>query len=316
MKTKLFLCLSLFTLVLAACQPAALVLPPAQTETSPVVQEPDPVDIVPTATQPEAAPEAIAFEDLPALVMAASQPETLVTSESPDGNWQADIIRYDCVMVDPASGSENAYEQLIMTRLSDGAKTVIAEQLQYCGGLGSYGFNNLYWSPSSQYYYFDEIRVSSGPDGMLCGLLNTGFSRVNVDTGVREYVPGYGTVFNDDGILVGWQNQEIVLTDLDGPEITRTPFPVLGYTLQSMQMSPAGDRFVYTLSETCDPAQGNTIIVLYHLADNSQTILAESAAPGYLYAEWESPTQITILDTDGTQWHYNLETGVLTAPNS
>ncbi len=274
---------------------------PAQTDSTPVGQEP--------------APEEIAFEDLPALVMAASQPETLFTSVSPDGNWQADIIRYDCVLVDPASGSENAYEQLIITHLSDGVKTVSAEQLQYCGGMGSYGFNDLYWSNSSQYYYFDEVRVFSGPDGMACGLLNTGFSRINVETSVREYLPGNGTVFIDNGILVGWTDQQIVLTLLDGDEIRRTPFAIQGYTLQSMQMSPAGARFAYTLSESCDPAQGNTAIVLYNLADNSQTILAESAASGYRYAQWESPTQLMMLDTNGYQWLYNLETGELTGPN-
>jgi hypothetical protein len=231
------------------------------------------------ATQAEPAPEVIAFEDLPALVMAASQPKTLFTSVSPDGNWQADIIRYDCVMVDPASGSENAYEQLIITCLSDGTKTVSAEQLQYCGGMGSFGFNDFYWSSNSLYYYFDEIRVFSSPDGMVCGLLNTGFSRINVETGAREYVPGNGMAFNENGILIGWTDQKIVLTDLNGGEIARTPFAVKGYTLQAVQMSLAGDRFVYTLSETCDPAQGNTVIILYNLADHSQTILVESADP-------------------------------------
>ena len=46
-------------------------------DATPVVQEPAYLVIVPTNSQPESAHEVIAFEDLPALVMAASQPETL-----------------------------------------------------------------------------------------------------------------------------------------------------------------------------------------------------------------------------------------------
>ena len=77
MKTNLFLTLPLFTLILAACTPAALETSPAQMDATPVVREPAYLVIVPTNNQPESAPEVIAFEDLPALVMAASQPKTL-----------------------------------------------------------------------------------------------------------------------------------------------------------------------------------------------------------------------------------------------
>jgi hypothetical protein len=272
-------------------------------------------EVAPLAGQSEPASEAVAFEDLPDLVMASSQPDTLFTSLSPDENWQAEIVRYECVLVDPANGSENAYEQIIITRLSDGTQTVAAEQLQYCGGLGSYGFNDLYWSSNSLYYYFDEIRVFNEPDGMPCGLLNTGFSRINVESSIREYVPGNGTAVNENSIHVGWTDHEIVLTDLNNGEISRVPF-ALPFIIQSVHMSPAGDRFIYTLSETCDPSQGNTVIVLYNLADNTQTILAESANPGYRYGQWENSNQLILLDSEGYQWHYNLETNELTGPNS
>ena len=78
MKTKLFLSLPLFTLILAVYAPAALETSPVKMDATPVVQEPAYLVIVPTNIQPESAPEVITSKDLPALVMAASQPETLV----------------------------------------------------------------------------------------------------------------------------------------------------------------------------------------------------------------------------------------------
>lgn len=53
MKTNLFLTLPLFTLILAACTPAALETSPAQMDATPVVREPAYLVIVPTNSQPE-----------------------------------------------------------------------------------------------------------------------------------------------------------------------------------------------------------------------------------------------------------------------
>jgi hypothetical protein len=269
-------------------------------------------DASPTSTLPTQTPEPtpIAFEDLPGLVMAAIQPEAIFTSVSPDGNWQVDIIRYDCVMVDPINGVENAHEQLIVTRLSDGAQTIAAEQFQYCGGLGAWGLNDRYWSSNSHYFYFDEARWS-GPDGMACGLWHPGFSRVNVETGQLERLSGNGTMVNADELLYTWQDDELIILDLNGDELLRTPMIMENYFLQSLQMSPSGDRVVYVQSEHCNPTEGRSVVVLFTLENQSQTILVESDAPGHAVAIWETDDMLLLWNNEGNEWNYNLQTNEL-----
>ena len=330
MKNHILLILSVLVLALAACQPAATPtqppVAPTALPTSTELPEPTATQIViPTATAMptivptdiptiEPTPEGVAFEDLPALVMAAGQPETIFSTVSPDGAWQADIIRYDCVMVDPAAGDENAYEMLVVTRLEDGTETLAAEQLQYCGGLGSYGFNHFFWSPNSRYYYFDGSREYGSPDGMVCGLLNTGFSRFDVETGALEPVPGSGHSYNDTGILAGWDGTDMVVIDINGGETGRYPFPMENATLQSYQLSPSGEHLAYILSAGCAWEPGNTMAVLVKLTDGSQTVIAESSEPGFLTVAWDESNTIVLVDSDGGSWTYNVSTGSLTGP--
>ena len=333
MKTRFFVHLSVFILALAACRPAATATPDVATQPSPTatalpVADPTATPTsLPTATpteEPTAVPtavlttveepETVAFEDLPALVMAAGQPETIFSSVSPDGAWQADIVRYGCAMVDPASGDENAYEMVIITRLSDGVETIAAEQVQYCGGMGSFGFNDFFWSPNSRYYYFDEARESGGVDGMVCGLLNTGFSRIDVETGMREAVPGSGAAYNGSDILAGWAGQEMVITDINATETGRYAFLMDNATLVSYQTSPSGTHVVYILSEGCTAEPGRTMAVLIDLEGDSQTVIAEASMPGFRTASWTGNDRISLLDEDGRTWTYAVASGKLTAP--
>ena len=103
-------------------------------------------------------------------VMAASSPEIVQTHVSPDRQFRAEVVRYDCV---PVSGpDEVAYEQLKIVRLSDGTEAIISDQLKYCGGLGAAGLGGLFWSPDGRYFYF-TISSEGVPDGCCCDLWDT-----------------------------------------------------------------------------------------------------------------------------------------------
>jgi hypothetical protein len=238
--------------------------------------------------------------------------EVLQTFDSPDGAWRVEIIRYGCAPVGAAENGENAFEQLILTRLDDGSQTIAAEQLQYCGGVGAYGFNGLYWSPNSRYFYFDEARESV-PDGCCCGLWQPWLSRIAAASGERENLPGGGAPA-PGGLLTLWNSSEIVLWDLDGGEISRTPFPAANLIVHSFQLSPDGTRLAYVLVEQCYVVQGRSLVVLFSLADRTHTLLVDSDAPTFASAAWETDTLLTILDRDGNRWQYDLITGELTPP--
>jgi hypothetical protein len=84
---------------------------------------------------------------------------TLITYPSPDGNWRAEVIRYDCTNYRyPDHTAIIAYEQLKLINLKDGAEQIIEDQLQNCDGIGGGGLNGLYWSPNNRYFYYTDWR--------------------------------------------------------------------------------------------------------------------------------------------------------------
>jgi hypothetical protein len=96
-----------------------------------------------------------------AAVMAAGQPIT-ETFPSPDGQWQVEIVVYDCV----ATGEEmeHAYELLRFAPADSDEWRQADSQLINCGGLGAFGLGGLCWSPDSRYFYYTPAREGV-PDG-------------------------------------------------------------------------------------------------------------------------------------------------------
>jgi len=55
--------------------------------------------------------------------MAMAKPQISLSSLSPDGEWRADLIAYDCMQV--GDGDEVAYDQLNMVHLTDMSAVVV-----------------------------------------------------------------------------------------------------------------------------------------------------------------------------------------------
>jgi len=83
-----------------------------------------------------------ATPDIAATVMAIEPPRLYRSYPSPDGEWRAEVVVYDCVRVGEAD--EYAYEQLRLVQVSGGEEEIIASQLRYCGGLGAVGLDGLH----------------------------------------------------------------------------------------------------------------------------------------------------------------------------
>ena len=57
-------------------------------------------------------------------VIAAGQPQIIESHLSPDGQWHAKVVAYECVQVGGLNEG-NMVEQLTLTRVSDGKQTTV-----------------------------------------------------------------------------------------------------------------------------------------------------------------------------------------------
>ncbi|UCG12556.1 MAG: PD40 domain-containing protein [Deltaproteobacteria bacterium] len=251
--------------------------------------------------------------------MAATAPESVQVFTSPDQSWRVEVIRYECTLIsevgDELAGVPIAYEQLLLTG-PDGKVTPVAEQRQFCGGLGAAGINGLFWSPDGKYFYFDMAREGV-PDGMPCRSWFTRKSRLNIETLEVDVLPGRGLPGKDslspDGsslLLVG--EPHLILWDLNQGEVGRSAHPYLELSVKSIALSADGSRVVYVLRQDCIQPGADSVVVVLNLADLTHTIVLESSDPSILQATWESDDSISLVDYNGVSFELSLSTGDIT----
>ena len=245
------------------------------------------------------------YQALPPTIMAATAPSIIETHPSPDGQFRAEVVRYDCVLVGEVD--ENAYEQLKIIQISDGSETVVADQLQSCGGIGAYGLGGLFWSPDGRYFYFTNSKEGV-PDGDFCELWVRSMSRVDITTGVIEVTPGIGELLADSKTMVIPGRGEFILWDLDEGEKMRLPFMFPGAVLANYQLSPDKTSLVYLQAEYCAGMPGKTHLVYWDIATAQQTLLLEANDPPLTGFKWEIPSELTLWYTDSTQRQFDLTT--------
>lgn len=137
-----------------------------------------------------------------AALQGSSQPAT-TTYASPDGVWRVDLAVFACTPME--AGDIYAYETVSLAGM-DGADAIVDSQLINCGGLGAYGFDGLFWSADSRYFYYTTTRESVA-DG--CGDWQPPIRRVDVTTGASEDVSA-SDPSPDAAALTAWQEQHQV----------------------------------------------------------------------------------------------------------
>jgi hypothetical protein len=268
-------------------------------------------DVQASATAYEAT--ATAYADYLAAVAQAvmtAAPARVVTADtSPDGRWQVDFIAYDCVEVTP--GSEwfsNAYEQLLLTNLSSGAETLVADQVQSCGGLGAYGLGGYTWSPNSRYYYFTGA-ANSVPDG-LCGYWMRPVHRVEAATGQIEYVGG--AHFSPDLTkLTFWQGSDVVVWTLNDGEMARFRVLIADDDPNVIAWSPDSQSLVALQNDSeCFPYR-QSVVTRLDLPTHQQAQVLSINDPTFTSVNWDRPNSMTLSDELGQAWRYNFVTDEL-----
>lgn len=243
---------------------------------------------------------------LPTVIIAtviSSGPVEVETFLSPDGLWRAEILRYGCVRA--GEGDENAYEQLKIVHLNDGAERLVADQLQNCGGLGAYGLDVLYWSQNSLYLYFTD--ASRGvPDGLSC-YWERPMARVEVIEGRIEHL-NQGPISPDGRTIAVRQEETILIWDLEQGEIARFQPIVPQAALGGITWSPDGQALAYLQTESSCYPFGKSDLVILDLSTREQVHLLESVQPAFNGLSWVDTDRITLVDENGNAWTYDIST--------
>jgi hypothetical protein len=245
--------------------------------------------------------------DLINMVMTTQSPILFASYPSPDGMWRMDIIIYNCV--NTGGVDENAYEQLLLVDLANNMGEIADEQLQYCGGLGAYGFEGRFWSPNSRYFYFTTARQGA-PDG--CGYWSAPLSRFDTAISQVEFL-GMGSL-SPDGTLVATIDPvklQLVIWNIDNGEFARFTLADPNQQLGPLAWSPDSRSLVYLQVDSWCPLAKKSSLVRVDLLPPGQTSLLISDNPTFGSVSWDMSDELSLFDVNGGEWRYKLINGEL-----
>ena len=257
-------------------------VPPAKvTLTTPEILTPQPTQTLspePPATN-TATPDGVATANILetasiGTLVSAVQATVIGTYPSPDRKWRVEVIRYDCAYVSHDYNEAIAYEQVKLINLGDATEKILADQKQNCGGLGAFGFNGLYWSPSNRYFYYNDSREGF-PDGGCGSYIPLPIYRL--DTANRKIIKLEGGFLAPDKTkLALWQGQDILIWDLDKGEIARVTSLKPDFFHSRIWWSENSHSLVYRHTQNeCSPNFGKSYLVSLDLTNLSQNVIAE-----------------------------------------
>jgi hypothetical protein len=241
--------------------------------------------------------------DLPATLQAASQPSVRTSHVSPDGAWWARVFSYDCLPL----GVENyALDVLQVHDQRTGNDHTVYTHLITCGGLGAYGLEGRFWSPTSRYFYFTDAAFGV-PDG--CGYWQPPLLRV--DTSDWSVTRLGAAQISPDGLrLAAWQDGEVAVWWVSGARLGSAPPPVSGMLPGPIAWSPDNQSVAYLLSQDNCPL-GLTYLVRMNLADFRPVPYLASQDPSFASLTWDMPNRVILSDETGSLWTYHFISGSL-----
>lgn len=273
-------------------------LPPPAVATN--TMEPSPI----SSSSPE--PETNLEDGIVALLRAGFQPRLYARYPSPDGSMEAQVLTYDCTTI--IEDQQNALD--VLQVVDTDSQAVIQEvdnQLQYCGGLGGFGFEGLFWSPSGQYFYYTDAREGS-PDG--CGHWTRPFSRFNVTDWTTQDLGG-GPQSQDGTRLATWNGGDLVVWAIDGGEVGRVAAAAPDQSLGPIVWSPDDQSLAYLQADQFCVPNSSTVVVV-DVAGMSSEVVLTSDTPAFQDVAWYGPEQLVLADGAGGRKFLNLATGELT----
>lgn len=237
---------------------------------------------------------------------AENDPATLWSAESPDGQFRINIVAYECAP--HANGEGMTLEQIELIRTDGSFVGLLDETLFNCGELDTAGFEGLFWSPNSRYFYYSTKGIS---DDLFCYPYDLDLFRVDVSDGSSS-VSNRGPVSPDGTRLVRLGETELTTMDLNtGEEVQSSLVDGTGY-VKNAAWSLDGDQIAYLFTPSeCVPYE-TAVLVLYKMERGEPTLLETIEENMFIHITWETPEDITLWDMQGRGWAYELETKNLT----
>jgi hypothetical protein len=235
-----------------------------------------------------------------------NDPVTLWSSKSPDGQLQIDVVAYECVPVE--NNLEMTLEQIELIHTEGSGVDLLNETLYNCGGLGAGGFEGLFWSPNSQYFYYS---IRGIPDGLYCFPYYLDLFRVDITDG-SDSLSNRGPVSPDGISLVRLGETELIIMNLDTGEEMKAPLPVENGFIKIAAWSLDGDQLIYIITPSeCVPNE-TAYLILYNIEGGEHTLLETIEGNTLINITWDTPEEIRLQDIQRRDWAYDLETGELT----
>jgi hypothetical protein len=197
----------------------------------------------------------------------------------------------------------NAYEQLKLIELGSKSEYVFADQLHFCGGIGAFGLDGLYWSPNSRYFYYTNA-ARGVPDG-LCGYWARPIHVADVETRATRFV-GSGHASPDGTMLAFWEDNAIVVWSLDKGEVARLAAVVSAPFPNEIAWSPDSRALVYLQTTGNCISSGTSYVTHLEVTGLQQTLILQSEIPSFTWLAWEVPDSLNLIDNQGKRWELNL----------
>lgn len=303
--------------IAAAPTPETLEQEPVGKITLPVVKSTLPVARVTLPVLPrENTPQPGEIELIQKLY-AQAKPAVLESHPSPDGQWTAQVFRWDCT--DLGEANVNALDILKVTP-KDGAEFTVDLQFQQCAGLGAVGLGKGFWSANSAYFYYTNARTG-GPDGG-CGPWYPPLIRYDPLTQVKQLLgnalpaPDSARIaaYQPDGSLWIWDAGQDVgrAVELPGAEAAARAAAQFGAATGVLAWEPDGSStLAVLLSDGPCSAQprANTRLFLVDAQTGAARLLLDETDLHATGLRWETPAALTLTGIDGQTWQVDRETG-------
>ncbi|UCD98322.1 MAG: hypothetical protein JSV42_15410 [Chloroflexota bacterium] len=231
---------------------------------------------------------------------------------SPDGNWEAQVIIYDCTSVDPEAPGGNSLEQLVLIRLSDSTRTIVDTQFINCGGLGASGLEGRFWTNDSKFFFYTSAR-DGVPDG--CGYF---WARPLMRVDITNQLPtrfGSSVISPDGKMIAAWISGQLEIWETSGGQIAMAQTPVPVASTGPIVWSPDNRSVAYLLGEE-QCMTGDTHVITVALADMEPLLAYSSENQSFFDLSWDNLNSLTLFDRERNAWSLNLTTGQLTSPNN
>jgi len=244
-----------------------------------------------------------------ATLVASRPPIVRDSSRSPDGNWVAEILGYDCTPVNVAD-EVNALDILQVKDARTGETKIVETQVQSCGGLGAAGLSAGSWSRNSRYLYYTDAAFGM-PEG--CGWWIPPTKRLDPsDWSVQDL--GNGPLSPDGEMMATWQDSSLLISSIEQGDIAPLDPIAPRMILGQIAWSPTGSALVYLQTQLDCYPWGNTLIAHVDLSDLSSRLLLESEEPSFVLVDWRDPNKLYLRDRDDNEWTYDLTSGILWKP--